>query len=179
MLELVIVPRTNIDLLRVMDTHYSQPKGFVGRNICYKILYNNKCYGFIVGGSATKFLPGRNEFFKLGKNLKLTTIINNIFFHIEGPYPIRNFSQKVIAIWRLAITTHWKMKYGDSIIGFETLVEIPRTGECYKRDNWILVGQTKGYTCKREGGQGTDSWTGKRVWNTDDLRPKWVFCRRV
>ena len=65
----------------------------------------------------------------------------------------------------------------DEVLGFETLVELPRSGEIYKRDGWDLIGQTKGYTCKREGGYGTDGWTGQRVWNTVDLKPKHVFVR--
>jgi hypothetical protein len=44
-----------------------------------------------------------------------------------------------------------------------------------KKDGWRLVGQTKGYTCKRIAGNSTDSWTGKRVWDTKNLRPKLVF----
>jgi hypothetical protein len=43
--------------------------------------------------------------------------------------------------------------------------------------SWTCVGMTKGYTCKRIGGQGTDSWTGQRIWDTKNLRPKLVFVR--
>jgi hypothetical protein len=67
------------------------------------------------------------------------------------------------------------MKYGDVPIGFESLVELPRSGEVYKRDGWTEVGVTKGQTCKRIAGKGTDSWTGRRVWDTKNLRPKRIF----
>ena len=73
----------------------------------------------------------------------------------------------------------WESKYGDKVIGFETLVELPRTGELYLRAGWSEVGITKGYTCKRVAGKGTDSWSGKRVWDTKKLRPKRVFCKKV
>ena len=56
---------------------------------------------------------------------------------------------------------------------------MPRTGECYKRAGWTEIGITKGYTCKRIKGQGTDNWTGKRVWDTKNLRPKRVFAYKV
>lgn len=164
-----------------MSVHYSNPKGFVGRNICYSVEYNGVYYGSIVGGSATLHLPGRNDFFKIDKS-KLNNIINNIFFHVEkqdGKYPIRWFTAKVLKAWRLKIVDDWLTKYGDKVIGFETLIELPRTGECYKKDGWTKIGQTVGYTCKREGGKGTDSWSGKRVWNTKDLRPKLVFVRNI
>jgi len=56
------------------------------------------------------------------------------------------------------------------------LIEKPRTGECYRRAGWTQVGETKGFTCKRVAGKGTDSWSGKRIWNTIDLKPKIVMC---
>jgi len=140
-----------------------------------------------VGGSATLHLPNRNNFFKLDKSktensIGLNNIINNIFYHVEkqnGEYPTRNFATKVIKLWRETIVIDWKNKYGDEVIGFETLVELPRTGECYKRDGWDLIGETKGFTCKRVAGKGTDGWSGQRVWNHDknNLRPKLVFAR--
>lgn len=104
-----------------------------------------------------------------------------MYFHIEKinqNYPFREFVPKVIAQFREQSQEDWKKKYGDAIVGFETLVEPPRTGECYLRDGWIYLGRTKGYTCKRVGGIGTDSWTGKRVWNTKELFPKLVFAKR-
>jgi hypothetical protein len=183
MITLQITKRTDSRLLERMETHYSHPKGFVGRNICYSIFYDGIYYGHIVGGSATRFLPGRNEFLSIEIS-QLNNIVNNIFFDVSpvgGKYPCRNFSQRVVKEFRKQITVDWKEKYGDDILGFETLVDKPRTGEVYLRDGWTLVGETIGYTCKRVAGKGTDSWSGKRVWNTskETLRPKLVFCHKV
>lgn len=174
MLELEPIKRTDPRILKNMATHYSQPKGFVGRNICYAILDSGVCYGTIAGGSATRFLPGRNIIGNLNNG------VNNIFFHVErvnGKYPCRWFTVKILETFRWAIEGDWKSKYGDDVLWHETLVELPRTGECYLRDGWTLVGQTKGYTCKRVAGKSTDNWTGKRVWDTKNLRPKHVFVR--
>lgn len=156
-----------------MKVHYSQPKGFVGRNICYSISYDNQYYGHIVAGSATLHLKNRPA-------LPLENIVNNIFFHIEpveNKYPTRNFVPTVLKIWREQVSKDWQDKYGNNVLAFESLVELPRTGECYKRDKWKLIGQTIGYTCKRIGGKGTDSWSGKRIWNTKELRPKLIFFK--
>ena len=81
----------------------------------------------------------------------------------------------------------WREKYGDQVVGIETLVELPRTGSGYVRAGYQEVGQTVGYTCKREshvthGDRGNrDAWSGVRVWNTDPnaLRPKRVLVKRV
>lgn len=185
MLILEKIKRTDSRILNNMAVHYSQPKGFVGRNICYAVLFDRVYYGAIVGGSSTLHLAGRDEYFGLetdNKKENLNKIVNNIFFHIEkvgGKYPIRWFSVEVLKLFRETIKIDWEEKYGDNIIGYETLVELPRTGDCYKKDGWYLVGQTKGFTCKRSAGKGTDNWSGKRVWNTENLRPKLVFCKKA
>jgi len=143
--------RTDARLLAVMETHYSQPKGFVGRNICYAVLANDVYYGHIVGGSATLHLPGRHATLQTTRQ-NLNNIVNNIFFHIEkvgGRYPMRNFVNAVLATWRGVVSLDWEKKYGDRVLGFESLVELPRSGECYRRDGWIEVGITQGQTCKR------------------------------
>lgn len=184
-LKLEKIKRTDLRLLKDMEVHYSQPKGFVGRNICYAITVNSIYYGAIVGGSSTLHLVGRDAFFSLtreNKQHRLRQIVNNLFYHIEkknGKYPIRNIVPTTLRKFREQIAVDWEQKYGDKVIGFESLIELPRTGEVYKRDGWVEVGITKGQTCKRIAGKGTDSWTGKRVWETKNLRPKRVFVRRL
>lgn len=179
-LELIKIKRTDPRILKNMEIHYSHPKGFVGRNICYAIMFDNIYYGAIVAGSATKFLPNRNAYFNIEAN-RLKSIINNIFFHTEkqnNQYPIRNFTTSILKRFRQISQIDWFNKYQDIVLGFETLVELPRSGECYLRDKWVCIGQTKGYTCKRVGGKGTDSWSGKRVWDTKNLKPKLVLVRK-
>ncbi len=180
MIKFTITKRTHNKLLSRMHNHYSQPKGFVGRNICYAVTCDGAYFGHIVGGSASRFLPGRHEFLGTSIN-QLNNICNNIFFNIspaDVKYPFRNFTSKVVKSWVDIIQVDWHKKYGDKLVGFESLVEQPRTGELYKRAGWTKVGETKGYTCKRVSGKGTDSWGGRRVWNTDPahLRPKLVYC---
>jgi hypothetical protein len=195
MLKLEPIKRTDPRILADMAVHYSKPGGFVGRNICYAITYAGVYYGAIVGGSSTLHLIGRDPFFAIGspneseiivpKKVVLRGIVNNIFFHIEkigGRYPVRNMVMKVLRMFRKRVVVDWQAKYGDAVTGFESLIELPRTGEAYKRDGWEEVGITKGNTCKRVSSKGkrrTDSWTGQRVWDTKNLRPKRVFVRFV
>lgn len=130
MLSLIPIKRTHPKILANMSDHYSQPKGFVGRNICYAVVYDMEYYGAIVGGSTPKHLAGRTY------TVPLNSIVNNIFFHVEGPYPIRNFVGRVLATYRKRVELDWFLKFGDFVEYHETLVELPRSGECYKRDGW-------------------------------------------
>ena len=180
MISLITIPKNNKYLKASMKKHYTKPKGFVGRSICYAIYFNETLYGHILGGSSTLYLKGRNEFFNIDKS-KLNNIINNIFYHVEkvdNKYPIRNFTTEVLKAWREQIKIDWQQKYGDKVIGYESLIEPPRTAELYKKDKWVLVGSTFGYTCKRIPGHEKGAFkTGTRVWNTKDLKPKLIFCR--
>jgi len=181
LLDFIVTKRTDERLISRMAIHYSQPKGFVGRNICYAIMFDSIYYGHIVAGSATRFLPNRNDYFGITIS-KLNNIVNNIFFNISysngSKYPIRNFTSVVVEKWISIVQNDWRDKYGDTVIGFETLVEKPRIGELYIKAGWECIGETKGFTCKRISGVSSDNWSGKRVWNTDkgNLRPKWVLC---
>ena len=58
----------------LMRVHYSQPRGFVGRQLVYRIRFNGELYGAIVFGSAVKHLPGRQVIGSLNNGL------NNTFF---------------------------------------------------------------------------------------------------
>jgi len=179
-IDLVLVTKSDSQLQCWMYAHYSKPKGFVGRQLIYKVFVDQVCYGVTVAGSATRFLPGRTDFF--GREVPLNNLVNNTFFHIEkqnGEYPFRNFASKVVKVWRGFVLRDWPRCYGSLVAGFETLVELPRTGELYRRDGWVEVGLTRGFTCKRVGGVGTDSWGGKRVWDVKNLRPKLVFARKT
>ena len=184
MLDLHIVQRTDWRLLERMRTHYSQPKGFVGRNICYAIYYNEVYYGHIIGGSATKHLKGRHEYLNT-TDKDLNCIVNNIFYNISkvnGEYPKRNFTTYVLKEFVKKIQIDWFTKYGDVVKGIETLVEKPRSGELYLKAGFKAVGETIGYTCKRIGGKdSTESIGGKRIWNRDKsmLRPKIVLCYKL
>ena len=118
---------------RCMEIHYSKPKGFVGRQLLYLVMWNLDCYGMIAGGSATLHLKGRETV--LG-GISLDSVVNNIFFHVEkqnGEYPIRNFTVAVLREWKEKVARQWEIYYGPKVLGFESLVELPRTGELYKR----------------------------------------------
>jgi len=172
---LKVVHKYDFEIMQDMAVHYSKPRGFVGRSICYAIMFGEKRYGHIVGGSATKFLPGRVVAGSLNNG------VNNIFFHItpNGKYPVRNFMQKVLRLYRKTVERDWFEKYRNIVLWHESLVEPPRIGECYIRDGWEMVGKTKGFTCKRVSGREKNGMSGKRVWDTKNLRPKLVFIKFI
>jgi hypothetical protein len=172
-----------------MAAHYTNPRQFVGRYLAYAIYCDGWYWGHIVAGNCFYGLPGRNAWFGIDKT-SLNHIVNNRFFHIERDglhgatrYPLRNFAQAVLKAWREAVIRDWPAKYGgDSVLGFEALVEPPRTGDVYLRDGWTLLPKTtKGYKWERTTiNDGGDRWISKlRRVETDILRPKLILLRRA
>ncbi len=183
MLYLARTNKGDYDVQMYMRNHYSRPMGFVGRQIIYKVMYNDTVFGAIAGSSATLHLPNRISFLAENgfENVPLTNIVNNSFFHVEGPYPERNFVKKTLKLFRKRISFDWVVTYHSAVIMFETLVEPPRLGTCYLRDTWTNGGMTRGKTCKRIGNLGSkwkETYSGQRVWDTSgELKPKHVFYR--
>lgn len=184
-ISLTVTGKNDTMLRKRMENHYSKPKGFVGRSICLGIRHNNVYYGHIVFGSATLHLPGRNDFLGVVCKDDIQRIANNTFYNIssESKYPMRNFTTRVLIEAEKIVIALWREKYGSTLIGFETLVEQneTRTGDLYIKGGYVPVGTTKGFTCKRVGGVGSDEWSGIRVWNKDpeNLRPKLVLCKKI
>ena len=174
-------PKTDEELKKRMAIHYSQPKGFIGRVLCYAIVYDDVYYGHIIGASAARHLPNRYQFFGLDDSY-LNYIVNNIFFNmtrVDGKYPTRNFATKVLKAFVDRVEYDWYDQYGDPVFGFETMIEPPRTGDMYVRAGWTLVGMTQGITMKRTGGAKCGRFAGQIIRDKVNLRPKTVFCLRA
>lgn len=165
---------------RYMAEHYSKPKGFVGRQLVYLIRCGGATYGAIAGGSATLQLERSGRVIPAGASMH--NVVNNNFFHLDRgglKYPVRNFAQRVLSLWRKRVMVDWPGTYKHDVRLFETLVEPPRTGDVYLRDGWSLVGMTAGYQVKRVSGHSPNETFkgGVRVWDRVNLRPKHVFTR--
>lgn len=173
MIKLVRTNKSDPLVKEAMRVHYTHPKGFVGRQILYKIYDDDVYRGVIGGGSATLHLPTKS----LLDGIPLTNIVNNMFFHLSSSR--KNLGTQCLKQYRKQIALDWLDSYGDKVEAFETLVEPPRTGAMYLADNWVYTGMTKGYSCRRVSGVSTDGYSGRRIWNTTELHPKLVFVKLV
>lgn len=168
-MELIVTKNSDSRLRYLMPKHYSHPKGFVGRSICYAILYDGFYHGHIVAGSVALFSPGRADYFG---DVNLVNLVGNTFYHVfkrGDKYPIRNFTVAVLNNFVELSIRDWFDKYGDYVIGFESLVELPRTGELYKRAGWDECSElTKGWSCRRISAKlhkSTDAYkSSARIW---------------
>jgi len=75
----------------------------------------------------------------------LSRIANNMRFLILPWVRIPHLASHILAIIRHRLSRDWQDKYGHPILLIETFVEQDRfAGTCYRADNWICVGKTRG-----------------------------------
>ena len=165
-IELEQVKQNNPKAREYITNHYTQPRGFIGRNTTHLIKVDGSYCGVVVSGSTSLYLPNRKEFF--GDPVDIQKIINNRLFRLELNIP--NLGTQVLKMWRKQVVLDWKIKYNCDPIGFETLVKPPRNGAVYRADNWFYGGMTKGYTARVPK-------HGVRVWYRTE--PRLIFFKMI
>ena len=133
------------------------------------LIYESKS-GNLIGtigiNSGILVLKARDDFIGWDKNTRLKNInmiANNYRFTlISENITIKNAGTKCLKLLRSTAPSVWKNRYNNELFLLETLVKPPWTGAIYKADNWVLLGQTKGYSFSKAP---TNLWkkeTGKR-----------------
>jgi hypothetical protein len=155
LVDLIPIKRSNPLYVKYREDHYIEDRGTVGQQIQYLITYGGRDVGVIGGASAVFANEPRDDYFSLStikdeKTVQLNSIINNNIFKLDFPAP--NLATLVLSKWRRTIAQHWEYIYGVKVSGFETFVVEERLwdgrkrdGNCYRADNWLQLGITKGY----------------------------------
>lgn len=114
---------------------------------------NNNLIGAIGLNSATLNLGVRDKILGLkqtNKKKKLLNIANNYRFAlIRKDITIKNAGSRSLKALRIDGARAWQRKYGNKLLGIETFVKPPWSGAVYKADNWLSLGQTKGFKINR------------------------------
>jgi len=76
----------------------------------------------------------------------LNKIANNRRFLIMPYVKVPNLASRVLSLLCEVGRTEWERRYGDPLVLIETFVESEHHGTCYKAANWILLGETRGFT---------------------------------
>jgi len=139
-----------------MQTHHylgALPK--IGETLWYVALWGNQWLALLSFSSCAWKCAARDRWigwsfrFQYGR-LKL--IANNSRFLIlpEGHAP--NLGSRILALCRRRLNTDWQNTFGHPLLLIETFVDPQRfQGTVYKADNWIYVGDTKGFRRTRFG----------------------------
>ena len=77
---------------------------------------------------------------------RLKLIVNNSRFLILTDWRIPNLGSRVLALCQKRLCKDWEKTFGHPVVLLETFVNPQRfRGTVYKADNWVYVGDTKGF----------------------------------
>ena len=129
--------------------HYLGYAGPVGENIQYLVYdRHNRLLGCILYGAAAWQVAGRDRYINWNVSARkrnLSRIANNMRFLILPWVRVPHLASHLLAVIRHRLSGDWLEKYGHPLFLLETFVEQNRfAGTCYKADNWICVGKTRG-----------------------------------
>ena len=133
--------------------HYLPQHKLIGRRIYHGIYDNTKLVAVLVWSNPLAPILedrdrwigsfGNTEWCKKWSN---RIISNNVRFCVHNFIENRNnIASKCLKLSRELLVEDWKQKYGDDLLFYETFVDTEKySGICYKADNWVCVGETKG-----------------------------------
>jgi hypothetical protein len=129
--------------------HYLGYTGPIGENLQY-LFYDcqDRLLGCMLYGAAAWQVADRDHYIgwdASARKRNLSRIANNMRFLILPWVQIPHLASHILAIIRHRLSRDWQDKYGHPILLIETFVEQDRfAGTCYRADNWICVGKTRG-----------------------------------
>jgi hypothetical protein len=130
--------------------HYLGYRQIVGAHLKYMAFINDQvvaCLGF---SSPAWRVSCRDQFIGWSDEIKaknLHLIAQNNRFLILPHVKIPHLASKILSLSIKQIQKDWPKYYGHPIYLLETFVDKNRfKGISYKASNWILVGETKGFT---------------------------------
>ncbi len=97
---------------------------------------------------------------------RLKLLTNNSRFLILPEWHFPNLASRVLSLCQKRLPTDWKAIFGHPVVLLETFVNPQRfRGTIYKADNWIYVGDSKGFRRTTKG------------YSTKTQSPKMVFVK--
>lgn len=77
---------------------------------------------------------------------RLKLVVNNSRFLIVPAWHVPNLGSRVLALCQKRLCRDWEQTFGHPVLLMETFVDPRRfRGTVYKADNWVYVGDTKGF----------------------------------
>ena len=137
-----------ISLLK--EHHYLGFNGVLGERINYVAESNGEWVALLCWSSAALNIEARDKWLNWSyeeKLIRLKFVANNTRFLVLPHFRIPNLASHVLSLNLKRLSNDWMIKYKHPILLVETFVDSNRNkGTCYKADNWIQVGMTKGFS---------------------------------
>ena len=156
--EIVVRPVRSIEQRRyqqLMEEHHYLgflPK--IGETLWYVALWDEQWVALLSYSAAAWKCAVRDRW--IGWDFRhqygrLKWVVNNSRFLLLPPGGVKNLGSRVLALSQRRLRTDWRETFGHSVLLLETFVDPERFhGTVYRADNWVWVGNTKGFrrTCQ-------------------------------
>jgi len=130
--------------------HYLGDSPLVGKSLRYAAWLNGELAALLSWSVATKHNASRDRYIGWDdacRRERLHLVVNNTRFLILPWVKQRNLASRVLGANLGRLSADWKSAHGYPVLLAETFVDRARFhGTCYRASNWIVVGQTKGWS---------------------------------
>ncbi len=136
----------------VCEHHYLHDARLCGRQVRYVAECRGKCVALISFGTASWHLAGRDEWIGWDERQRLSRlhfVLQNSRFLVMPGVNTPNLASKVLSLCQKRLLGDWYARYHQPVLVLETFVERCYPGTSYRADNWIRLGETRGF---RRGG---------------------------
>ena len=135
------------DLMR--QHHYLGALPKIGETLWYVAAWSNEWVALLSFSAAAWKCTARDQWvgwdFRLQYG-RLKLVVNNSRFLILPDWHVPNLGSRILALCQKRLCKDWEQTFGHPVVLLETFVDPQRfRGTVYKADNWVYVGDTKGF----------------------------------
>ncbi len=156
----------------IREHHYLHDASLCGRQIRYVAECRGKCVALISFGTSSWHLSGRDKWIGWDERQRLSRlnfVLQNSRFLIMPEVNTSNLASKILSLCQKRLSGDWLELFNQPVLLLETFVERCYPGTSYRADNWIRLGQTRGFSrCSSKFYRLND--TPKTLW-VKELRP--------
>lgn len=150
--------------------HYLHDATLCGPQVRYVAECRGKCVALISFSVGSWHLEARDRWIGWDERQRLSRlnfIVQNSRFLIMPGVNTANLASKVLSLCRERLPDDWMQRYGQPVLLVETFVDGRYPGTSYRADNWVRLGETRGF-----------SRGGSKFYRLNDA-PKTLWVREV
>tara|TARA_B110000438_G_C15747630_1_gene621458 strand:- start:71 stop:1213 length:1143 start_codon:yes stop_codon:yes gene_type:complete len=138
----------------IIEHHYIGNANLTGRQLRYVAECRGKCVALISFSAAALRLAGRDQWIGWNsavRTQRLNFVVQNSRFLIMPYVQTKNLASRVMKLCRQRLQDDWMKAFQHPILLLETFVDQSYKATSYRADNWIRLGETKGFSRDSKG----------------------------
>ncbi len=139
----------------MLQHHYLGALPKIGETLRYVAIWRNEWVALLSFSASALKCEARDRWIGWDFRLqygRLKLIVNNSRFLILPVWHVANGGSRILSLCQKRLCEDWLKTFGHPVVLLETFVDPQRfRGTVYKADNWLYVGDTKGFRRTRQG----------------------------